>query len=81
MDTLQKHNICTNVPSSHTSRSYLQFGLFGFEGLIVAIVKNAFLFVIKFNLPPDSNGFLLILLFDHVDGGDKFLRNVGPRGP
>jgi hypothetical protein len=25
MDNVQKHNICTNVPSSQTFRSYLEF--------------------------------------------------------
>jgi hypothetical protein len=31
----------------------------------------------KLSLTPASTGFLLGVLFDHDDGGDMFLRNVG----
>jgi hypothetical protein len=40
MDNVQKHNICTIVPSAETSRSYLHYVIINIIIIVIIIITN-----------------------------------------
>jgi hypothetical protein len=67
MDNVQKYNICSNVSSSQTFRTYIQYRVYGYNILpldpILSHILSPYLFNVYFNIIPHLPIYLLNDLF------------------